>query len=92
MTVEDMLKSSLDHPDINQTNYWTNDPTHIEEMRQGDSFIGYLITHETETIEVCLLTCAAKAFARCRKTGATLYRVVSASMCREVSTRLSGHR
>lgn len=86
MTIEEILETSLDHPDLNKAHYWTNNPTHVEAMLQPDRrFWGYLITHETGHIEVCLTTGAAKAFARCRKTGAIVYRDVDFSMCGEVT-------
>lgn len=86
MTIEDILETELGHPDLNKAHYWTTNPTTVEVMRHGDNrFIGYLITHETEHIEVCLTTGASKAFARCRKTGAAVYRDVDWATCREVT-------
>lgn len=86
MTINEILETELDHPDLNTAHYWTTNPTHVEVMRQPDNrFIGYLITHETANIEVCLVTGASQAFARWRKTGASVYRDVDWTMCREVT-------
>ena len=86
MTIEEILQTSLDHPDINKACYLTDNPTQIEKFFGGDQMLGYLITHETENIEVCLTTSAKKAFAPCRKTGAAVKRNVDCWMCREVES------
>lgn len=84
MSIEEILTCSLRNPDIDKSIYWMSEPSHVERMSFGAIGAGYLITHETEHIEVCLVTVPAKAFARCRKTGAHVERKVPRRMCDDV--------
>ena len=84
MNIDAILESALDRADINKAVYWTSDPTDVEIMSAPGNPSFYLITHETKNLEICLVTVPAKAFARCRKTGAYLERKVSRMMCDQV--------
>lgn len=90
MIIDEILETSLLHPDLNTAGYWTNNDAQVEVMRSPSrQFLGYLITRETDGMELCLVTYASKAFARCRATGATMYREIDWRMCRDVTAHFS---
>ena len=55
----------------------------------GDIPQGYLITHETETHEICLVTPANRAFVRDKRNSASLYRHMSPDLCGLVETHFN---
>ena len=76
------LDALLQHPHLDCLDYWTKLPTHVERMiGPGDIPQGYLITHESEHHELCLVTSANRAFVRDKRTGASLYRLMSRELC-----------
>ena len=84
------LQAALEHPQINCLDYWTNLPTHVERMiGPGDADRGFLVTHESEHLELCLVTFARRAFVRDTRNGATLYTTVQPSLCLAVETYIS---
>ena len=83
----DQLDALPQHPQLDCLDYWTKLPTHVESMiGPGDVPQGYLITHETETHEICLVTSANRAFVRDRRNGEALYRHMSPDLCGLVET------
>ena len=81
------LDALLQHPQLDCLDYWTKLPTHVESMiGPGDIPQGYLITHETETHEICLVTSANRAFVRDRRNGEALYRHMTPDLCGLVET------
>lgn len=85
-----VLETALHHPQINTLDYWTNDPTHIEVMRASDVVaVSYLITHESDNLEICLVTGANRSFVRDTRNGATMYKAVQPSLCLAVEAYIS---
>ena len=83
--VTELLQGALDNPRTATPDYWTTNPSAIEGMiGPGGILRGYLITHETDDIEICLVTCARRAFVRQKQTGATLHKTIDTSLCRIV--------
>ena len=79
------LDALLQHPQLDCLDYWTNLPTHVETMiAPGGIDAGYLITHESETHELCLVTGANRAFVRDKRNGASVDRLMSPDLCRKV--------
>ena len=76
------LDALLQHPQLDCPDYWTNLPTHVETMiAPGGIDAGYLITHESEHHELCLVTSANRAFVRDKRNSASLYRHMSPDLC-----------
>ena len=84
-----VLETALHHPQIDTLDYWTNDPTHIEMMKASDVTVSYLITHESDNLEICLVTGANRSFVRDTRNGATMYKAVQSSLCLAVKTYIS---
>ena len=80
-----VLETALHHPQINCLDYWTNLPTHVERMiGAGNADRGFLITHESEHLEFCLVTFANRAFVRDKRNSATIYRHMDTELCQMV--------
>lgn len=79
------LDALLRHPQLDCLDYWTNLPTDVEIMiAPGGQDAGYLITHESETHELCLVTGANRTFVRDKRNGASVDRLMSPNLCRKI--------
>ena len=75
------LEAVLERPELDSPDYWTDHPTDIEQISTENIPVGYLITHESEDIQICLVTRAHRSFVRDKASGATMYKSVSPSLC-----------
>ena len=79
------VDNTIESGDLDTLNYWISNATGVKTQRGvGGTPKGYLITHDTDRLEICLMTGDNRAFVKHKVTGYTAYRDIEPIVCSQM--------